>query len=51
MIHLLTFESIKNVLYFFLILGGGIEIFFYALTPYTKKNCLGVGIKKMMKLK
>ena len=33
MIHLLTFQSINNVLYFFLI-WGGIEIFFLPPLPY-----------------
>ena len=36
MIHLLTFQSINNALYFFLNLGG-IEIYFYTPTPYTKQ--------------
>ena len=37
MIHLLTFQSINNVLYFFLIWGGGgIEIFFIS-HPLQKK--------------
>ena len=36
MIHLLTFQSIKNVLYLFLNLEGSIEIFLYP-HPYAKK--------------
>ena len=43
MIHLLTFQSIKNVLYF-LNFGGGYRNIFYTPTPYTKKIVLG-GIK------
>ena len=43
MIHLLTFQSIKNVLYFFE-LGGGIEIFSIPPPTFTKKNCFGGGI-------
>ena len=43
MIHLLTFQSIKSVLYFFLILGGYRNTF-YTSTSYTKKLCKG-GIK------
>ena len=37
MIHLLTFQSIKNILYFFLILGGYRNIS-HTPTPYTKKT-------------
>ena len=37
MIPLLTFQSINNVLYFFLILGGGYSNIFYTPTPLQKK--------------
>ena len=43
MIHLLTFQSINNVLYFFKF-WGGIEIFLYP-HPLTPKNCFLGGIK------
>ena len=38
-IHLLTFQSIENVLYFFK-LGWGKNIFIPP-PPYTRKTCLG----------
>ena len=44
MIHLLTFQSINNALYFFKF-QGGIEIFLYP-QPLHQKIVLG-GIKKM----
>ena len=43
MIHLLTFQSINNVLYFFK-LQGGIEIFLYPY-PLTPKNIVLGAIK------
>ena len=44
MIHLLTFQSMKNILYFFLILGEYRNIF-YTPILYTKKIVWGGGYK------
>ena len=45
MIHLITFQSINNVLYFFFKLGRGCRNF-YIPTPTLKKKCWWGGIKK-----
>ena len=44
MIHILTFQSINNVLYFFKLGGGGI----YTPTPYTIKNCFTNSIQNIL---
>ena len=44
MIHLLTFQSINNVLYVFIFWGGSIEILFIPPPHYTKKLFWGWGV-------
>ena len=40
MIHLLTFQSIKNVLYFFFNFGGGYRNIFITPPLYTTMYCI-----------